>query len=136
MPTSGVPDWRSPLCKKRRSELMPEALRLSEFDDTRTLSIECRRCERSGRLWVRTLKARYGADAALPDVANALSEDCPRHGAYGGCFVYFSDLNASRPAARCLSHWSSPVPGPLRPALGSISAALHKAAGIQLMDRW
>ncbi len=46
----------------------------------------------AGRYRVATLVERYGLDTALPTIASALVEGCPRKGEPGGCFVVFDGL--------------------------------------------
>ncbi len=54
--------------------------------------IKCDRCGRKGRYRVSTLVERYGLDTALPTIASALEEGCPRKGQHDGCFVVWEGL--------------------------------------------
>ncbi len=60
----------------------------------------CRGCSRIGRYRLAVLAERFGADALLPDVLNAIATACPRtHERYPGrrCQAYLPDLTESRP---------------------------------------
>lgn len=54
--------------------------------------IDCPRCGRSGRYRLTSLVARFGGDAALPDVLAQLAQ-CDRRGSFSTpCGAKFSDL--------------------------------------------
>ena len=62
---------------------------------TRTLILTCRRCDRRGRLSIARLLADWGEHAALADIGDALSADCPRrqaHSIYELCGVNWPEL--------------------------------------------
>jgi hypothetical protein len=54
--------------------------------------VACRKCGRDGRYSRRSLVARFGADASMPDVLPKLTA-CPRRGnASDPCGVIYPDL--------------------------------------------
>lgn len=62
---------------------------------TRTLILACRRCERRGQLSVARLLAEWGEHAAVADIVDEASADCPRrqaHSIYELCGVHCPEL--------------------------------------------
>lgn len=59
------------------------------------VTVRCDRCNRMGRYRRRTLIERYGHDAAMPDVLNAVA-DCERNAGLSTdrCKAYFEELRA------------------------------------------
>jgi hypothetical protein len=60
-----------------------------------SVRIECPRCERAGSYRLDGLKARFGADAALPDVLMALATCDRRKDFSRPCGARFTDLGRS-----------------------------------------
>ncbi len=59
------------------------------------LALACRKCERRGRVSVARLLAEWGEHAALADIADDATVDCPRRNArqlYELCGVHWPDL--------------------------------------------
>ena len=72
---------------------MTGARPLSALRHLGTVQIACLRCDRRGLLRYKTLLARFGESAPLPDIAVALSEGCSRTGqGFDRCAVVFPDL--------------------------------------------
>jgi len=72
-------------------------LKLSNLE-FKTLSVECARCDRSGRYRVSGLLEKHG-DIALARLAEKLSSDCEHFNdpwASAKCSVYFPDLVQGR----------------------------------------
>ena len=46
-----------------------------------TITVRCDQCGREGRYRRTTLIERYGPDKAMPDILNAITEDCARNAA-------------------------------------------------------
>jgi hypothetical protein len=59
--------------------------------------VECPTCERAGRYRLDGLIARFGPDAALPDVLAAVAACVRRAGFSGRCGARFSDLARQPP---------------------------------------
>ncbi len=63
--------------------------------------LACHTCPHSGRYRLATLAERFGANASLADVLQALSASCPRQqrGSHPGpeCSAYYPDLPPRRP---------------------------------------
>jgi hypothetical protein len=81
----------------RESEGVPRrigSLSLGEFP-LDVARIECPRCGRAGRYAKAGLIARFGADAAGPDVLMALAACERRHDFSAPCGARFTDLAAS-----------------------------------------
>ena len=45
-----------------------------------TITVRCEQCGREGRYRRATLLDRFGPDEPMPDILNAITEDCDRHG--------------------------------------------------------
>lgn len=61
------------------------------------LTLACRKCERQGRLSVARLMAEWGEHAALADIMDEATADCPRRGEtriYELCGVCMPELPA------------------------------------------
>lgn len=61
------------------------------------LTLACDRCGRRGRLSVARLLAEWGEHAALADIMDELTANCPRrvtHGVYDRCDPRWPDLSA------------------------------------------
>ena len=59
------------------------------------LTLACRKCERRGRLSVARLLAEWGEHAALADIMDHATADCPRRGEtriYELCGAHMPDL--------------------------------------------
>ena len=63
---------------------------------TDAITIRCDRCSRMGRYKRRTLVERYGSDAAMPDVLNAVTT-CERNQRLSveRCEAYYAELRGS-----------------------------------------
>ena len=72
--------------------------------DPAMLTLACDCCMREGRLSMARLLTEWGQHAALADVADELSADCPKQGTYD---IY----------SRCDPHWPD-LPGLLMPGAG------------------
>ena len=67
----------------------------------RVCRIAGRKCDRRGAYRPETLAARFGMNAALPDVLVRLSADCPRRGDFSNpCGVICLDALGATPAER------------------------------------
>ncbi len=67
---------------------------LGEFP-LKVVRVGCARCERTGRYRLDRLIARFGADAALPDVLTALAS-CERRGDFAKpCGAKYTDMAGS-----------------------------------------
>ena len=68
---------------------------------TDAITIRCNRCERMGWYKRQTLIERYGIDAAMPDVLNAITA-CERNKRLSTdrCKAYFAELRAQVARAR------------------------------------
>ena len=65
---------------------------LQEFTIVARQTMSAAPSRSSVRYRVATLVDTYGPDAALPTIASALEEGCPRKGEHDGCFVVFDRL--------------------------------------------
>ena len=68
-------------------------LTITRHDPTNAITIRCDRCSPVGRYKRRTLIERFGPDAAMPDVLNAITA-CERNGRLSveRCEAYYEEL--------------------------------------------
>ena len=61
---------------------------------TGTITIRCSRCDRTGRYTKTRLAQRFGADTPLPDILNAITEDCSTNGSFSmdRCKAVYGEL--------------------------------------------